>query len=207
MLLALVDRFRCTEPHADTWLVARADVADGGWMRDGVLGCPTCASERAVRGGVVRWRDDLPMAEAPAADAEEAAMRAAALLGLAEGQVPYAIAGPAGVLATQLADAPLVLLDPPDDALAGLVTIVRGAPWAPFAAGALRGLLFSGPRVSAEAVARSVPALVTGGRVVAPAAVAVPAGVRELARDAEEWVGEWTGAAVTVPLARARRPG
>ena len=42
MLLALADRFRCTEPHADTWLVARADAADGGWMRDGVLGCPIC---------------------------------------------------------------------------------------------------------------------------------------------------------------------
>lgn len=210
MLLALADRFRCTESHADTWLVARADAADGGWMRHGVLGCPVCTRERAVRGGVLWWRDDAPAPTAAVASDEAAAMRAAALLGFGEGHVPFAIVGPAGALAPRLAglaEAPVVLLDPPDDALAGLVTIVRGAPRAPFAAGALRGLLFSGPGVSADAVARSAATLVTGGRLVAPAAVPVPAGVRELARDADEWVGEWTGAAATVSIGRARRPG
>jgi len=51
----------------------------------------------------------------------------------------------------------------------------------------------------------AVRALVAGARLVAPAGAAVPAGVRELARDEADWVGERDAApSPPVPLRRAR---
>ena len=52
---------------------------------------------------------------------------------------------------------------------------------------------------------RCVAALATRGRLVAPATAPVPIAIRELARDATEWVGEREATPVTVPLARAVR--
>ena len=52
-------------------------------------------------------------------------------------------------------------------------------------------------------VATAVPLLKLGGRLIAPASIAVPAGIRELARDERHWVGEKVGD--VIPLARARR--
>ena len=43
------------------------------------------------------------------------------------------------------------------------------------------------------------------GRLVAPAAIPVPAGIRELARDEREWVGAAEGDAATAPVPLRRR--
>ena len=49
MFIELVDALRCLEPHDETWLVAAASGMDGRHLVEGVLGCPICRREYAVR--------------------------------------------------------------------------------------------------------------------------------------------------------------
>jgi len=89
----------------------------------------------------------------------------------------------------ELVETPLILVDPP----AGLtgepgisVLLTDGA--LPLAHGSARGVA-----VHADAsgrLAEAVRITRTGGRLVAPARIEVPAGVRELARDEAVWVGD-----------------
>ncbi|HET7457777.1 MAG TPA: hypothetical protein VFJ74_08985, partial [Gemmatimonadaceae bacterium] len=113
----------------------------------------------------------------------------------------------------------LLLLDPPiairwndDDSASrdGTVSIVRAAGDAlPLAAGAARAVALDAATATAARLDAAVRVLAGGGRIVAPAAVTVPAGVRELARDAEVWVAEREAAVAResgpVPLRRTRR--
>lgn len=210
MLLALTDHLRCTAAHEESWLVARADAVEAGRMVEGVIGCPVCHVERLVHGGVVYWQGEAsPASGDPAADADsERVMRMGALLGFTEGAGPFVLQGSAGLAASGLnglADAPLVLLDPPDDRAAPFATVVRGASAIPFGTGAVRGIAIAAAPVDDAFMTSCVRALVQRGRLVAPAALPVPAGIRELARDTIEWVGEREPVAVTVPLSRAGR--
>jgi len=189
--------------------VAQADVVQDRRIVEGTLGCPVCHVERAVRRGVVWWAGvPVPYPADPRPDtAGDDVVRAAALLALADSRLPYVLSGAAGLAANglaALADAPIVLLDPPDDRAAPFATIIRGAPVAPFAPQSVRGVLLDATWASAgDRLASAVAALVKGGRLVAPATVPRPAGVRELARDAEQWVAERTDDVVRI--ARARR--
>ncbi len=209
MLLALVDQLRCTEEHADTWLVARADRVEDGRMVTGVLGCPVCRLEREVRGGVVHWTPDAiarPAGTGHAAPDRDAVLRIGALVGFGDSGSPFVLCGAVAGVATglaALADAPLVLLDPPDDTAARIATIIRGAPRAPLAAGSARAIAFGADRADVGLVSSAVAILAPSGRMVAPAGTSVPTGIRELARDATHWVGEREAA--VVPLARAPR--
>lgn len=214
MQLALTDHLRCTESHAETWLVARADVAEHGWMVEGVLGCPVCHVERNVHGGVVSWAGSATSGSARvpihAPDAE-ANIRLAALLGLTDSHLPFVLCGSAGAAASALggmATVALVLLDPPDDSAAGLATVIRGALVLPFADRSVQGVALDSAHATADLIGSAIRALTPGGRLVAPASAPVPSGIRELARDASEWVGERsTEPAVSgpVPLSRSRR--
>ncbi len=187
---------RCTSAHADSWLVAHADTVENRRVVEGTLGCPVCHVERAVRGGVAWWSGE-PAAVVPDPRPDLAGdplMRAGALLGLQESPLPFLLCGAAGLAANglvALADAPLVLLDPPDDRAAPFTTIVRGAPSVPLGAQSVRGALLEGAWASEPTrVAGIVAALSFRGRLVAPAATPLPRGVRELARDADQWVAE-----------------
>jgi hypothetical protein len=210
VLLALTDHLRCTEPHEDSWLVARADVVEAGRMVEGVLGCPVCHAEREVKGGVLQWAsaaDPAPRVSAPDAAADRV-MRLGALLGFTEGGGVYVLCGTDGLAAsglTGLADAPLILIDPPDDRAAPFATIVRGATSIPLGAGAVRGIAAGDRLGDPEFAASCVRTLAQRGRLVADAGTPVPPGIRELARDDLEWVGELEPVPVTVPLARASR--
>jgi len=215
VLLALTDHLRCTAGHAETWLVARADAVRDGWMVAGVLGCPVCREERVVSGGVVAWTVGATATSSPRAATapdEAAVVRLAAQLALAESGAPHLLCGDFGALAPALAlalggiaVAPLVLLDPPDDSAAGLATIIRGAPRVPFAGGSVRAIALDALHAAPERIGFAVRALVNGGRLVAAADVPVPTGVRELARDATQWVGERIAEPVPITLGRARR--
>ena len=211
MLLALTDHLRCTAAHEDSWLVARADAVETGRMVEGIVGCPVCHAERVVTGGVLYWEGTpgaVPPDPAPDAGAERV-MRLGALLGFTEGAAPFVLRGADGLAASGLiglAEVPLVLLDPPDDRAAPFATIIRGAPGIPFGAGAVRGIAAGGRLGNDPGFAAScVRALAPRGRLVAAASAPLPAGIRELARDGLEWVGEREPVPVTVPLSRARR--
>ena len=210
MLLALTDHLRCTGDHAETHLVARADAAENGWIVRGVLGCPACRVERHVRGGVVHWTAEAdraaPTRPRPRPPGDEAVMRLAALLALTESHAPYVLCGATGACATALgglATVRIVQIDPFDDSDAGLVTVIRGAPRIPFADRSVQGIALDEAHAGPDQIDFAVRSLVPGGRMVADASVPVPPGIKELARDEAQWVGERIAEAIPVTLRRA----
>jgi hypothetical protein len=108
-----------------------------------------------------------------------------------------------------MVECPLVLVDPPADveAAPGL-SIIRTDGLLPLAAGAARGIALDagGAGTSpAERVASAVRTTRVKGRVVGPVSLPLPAGVRELARDDREWVGEREPAASPPVTLHVRR--
>jgi len=104
----------------------------------------------------------------------------------------------------ELVETPLLLVDPPPgtEGEPGVsVVLSDGVP--PLAAGAARATAIAAS--SAARVAAAVRITRAGGRVVAPATVALPAGIRELARDETLWVGEKETAASPLVTLHVRR--
>jgi hypothetical protein len=75
----------------------------------------------------------------------------------------------------------------------------------PFAERSVRAIALDALHAAPERIGFAVRALANGGRLVAAADVPVPTGIRELARDATQWVGERIAEPVTITLGRARR--
>lgn len=204
MLIELIDRLRCPNDHADTWLVAAVTRTTHRRVVDATLGCHECDAEFEIRDGDVWFGARVP--SVPMIASEDEAMRAAALLRLEEHGL-YLLDGGWGSLAAALLgvlDVSLFLADPPPapgDSAAGQCTLRGvGDRW-PIAAAALHGIAID--RASGARVADALRILRTGGRLVAPANALVPAGARELARDERHWVAEKVGD--VIPLGRARR--
>ena len=173
-------------------------------LSEGALGCLVCQAEYVVRDGEVLFGPSVA-SDSMAADDEET-LRAAALLHLEERRLYLLDGGWASLaLALQaLVDVDLLLADPPAAQAASVAGqgVLRGvdARW-PLGAAALHGLALD--RASPGLLADAVRVLRPRGRLVAPVAASVPAGVTELARDDRHWVAEKTADVVT--LARARR--
>lgn len=200
MHIELVDLLRCPRAHDETWLVAASDRMDGREIVDGTLGCPVCEATYPIRGGAVYFVAATPTPVGGEPD-DEQVMRAAAMLGLSEGGGVVVLAGAWGRYAVklgELAEAHYLLVNP-DGAVRGSVVYAAGVP---VAAGSARA--------AAASDAADLPAMVAavraGGRLVAPAGAAVPDGVRELARDERNWVGEVVGPAPT-PVLLMRKTG
>ncbi len=203
MFVELIDRLRCPNVHADTWLVATASRTAHRHLIDATLGCPECDAEYDVRDGDVLFGAPVSCDAMPASEAE--AMRAAALLNLKERGL-YVLDGAWGSLSSamaQLLDVDVLLTDPPFPAggsAAGQGTLRGvGDRW-PLADASLHGLALG--RATPARVADAVRLLRSGGRLVAPVHTALPPGVRELARDDRHWVAEKTGD--VIPLTRRR---
>jgi uncharacterized protein YbaR (Trm112 family) len=193
MFIELVDALRCPTPHEESWLVASADRMEARHIVDGTLGCPVCKAGFPIRNGVVDFRRGA-LRELPASTAadQEQAMRLAAFLDLSDAQGFAVLLGQWGAhapLLRALVETPLVLVDPPEgiEGEPG-ISVIRCNGDLPLAAAASRGIAIDdGP---AARVASAVRATRVKGRLVAPASVVVPAGVRELARNDSMWVGE-----------------
>ncbi len=210
MHVELADLFRCPEPHPDSWLVVAADRTERRVVLDGVLGCPLCAAEYRIENGVTYFgaaNESAPVsaesdvhANAPADISDDEAMRAAALLNATDASATLGFVGAsiALVRAVQSAvGARCIAFDAPDarDARhwygasdAPLAIVVAGAAMLRdgrlLAPGALAGVWREpgAPMPLGQPRAR--------GRLVAPAALPVPDGFTELARDAMQWVAE-----------------
>ena len=215
MFIELVDSLRCLTPHEETWLVAAASRMDGRHIVDGMLGCPICRREYAVRFGTAWFTAEQPdsdgvhlTTEGTASDA--GAMRAAALLGLSEPGGIVVLGGSwtsYGELVAELGASHVVLLnieagESSPQQVSSLVVDDR----LPFGTGALRGVAVDGELASAAMLSSAVALLRSRGRLVAPAHAAVPDGVEVLARDDVNWVAERTVvASPPIPLRSARR--
>ncbi len=209
----LIEALRCVRPHDDAPLIAVADDVVERDIRRGSLGCPACRAEYPIAAAVADFRlgRDGP---APAPDktrvAEELAIRAGALLGLAEPGGLVVLAGTWTSCAPELAalaePVRLLALDAAPGIASGAgVSLARTAGEIPLRAGAARGIALDAAHATAGYLETAAAALAPRGRLVAPAAAAVPPGFTELARDARDWVAEKTVTPAVVPLARAPR--
>jgi hypothetical protein len=198
MFIELVDSLRCLEPHEQTWLVAAVTRMDGRHIAEGTLGCPICRREYPVRGGVGWFTSaagnaaDLP--PLPSAVDDDRLTRAAALLGLTEGGGIVVLGGPwvdvANELPTLGVAHAVVLNAATSDASAQEVSAIVVDDRLPFAPAAVRAVALGGDTATVSLLSSAAGALRSRGRLVAPAAVPVPATVTELARDDADWVGE-----------------
>ncbi len=207
MRLYLVDLLRCPEPHTESWLVASTGVMHDRHVLEGELGCPTCGARYKVHKGVVEFGNRRPARLEASVSGEEAVVRLAALLALDSNEGAVLLARAHASIARALRDATsveIVQLDPPRDVEMGRgVSGISGARLAPLAPGSLRGAALDADRTDPEFLASVVKAIRSRGRLIAPVATPLPAGMKELARDAAEWVAEKEGAPPVVPLRRA----
>jgi hypothetical protein len=231
---ALLDALRCPAPHAEEWLVAMVHQADGPRLLEADLACPACGAAFALRAAVAWFRassveDRATAHAAPVATGSAPAAtwwttshdpdRLAALLGVAEGPWPVVLVGARAAEGAALAarvsppqwwinPAPVALGDAPHPTwLAGVLHV--GPQW-PLAARQAAAVALDAAHATPSQLAEAVRLLRPGGRLVAPASAPLPEGVRELARDAAEWVAEATSAVRAegdgplVPLRRRR---
>ena len=201
MFVELIELLRCPRPHEEAQLVASASRTEARHIVEGLLGCPVCGAEFRIVNGVVVFDEPTKGIRSERASAETA-MRLAAFLELTDARGFALLCGRWGAHADailQLVDVKLVLVNPPpempSDVAAGVV-VTRDA--IPFAAGSARAVALDDD-TSATFARSAVRAVRSGGRVVAPAALALPEGVTELVRDDRVWVGEKTAASDTTP--------
>jgi hypothetical protein len=216
MFIELVDSLRCLTPHEETWLVAAASRMDGRHILEGVLGCPICRREYAIRLGTAWFTavqpdgaDSRLTTHATESD-DAAAMRAAALLGLSE---PGGIvvlggswAGSADAVAKLGASHVVVLDTPASDSSPQEVSSLVVDDRLPFGTGGVRGIAVDGGLASPAFLSSAASSLRSRGRLVAPSDALVPDGVEVLARDDVNWVAERTVvASPPIALRSARR--
>lgn len=215
MFIELIDALRCTQPHEDTWLVASIARRDDRMIQSGTLGCPICAREYAVRDGVAWFGVDpatpggigVRGGESPqigggeardatgtaADDVHDAAMLLGALLGAGEGAtiaVTGTWAGAARALTGMLPMRAYVINSDQaieDTERVGRLQSSEGIPLAP---NSLQGVALDAKNVTPRDLASAIRALAPGGRLVAPAGVAIPSELAEVARDERWWVAE-----------------
>jgi uncharacterized protein YbaR (Trm112 family) len=208
MFIELVDALRCPTPHEESWLVAAATRTAFRHIVDGTLGCPVCHAHYPIRRGVVDFRRAplaAPVPDAPADD--EQATRLAALLDLSDRTGFALLLGAWSVhapLLANLVETPLILVDPPEDVEGEPgISVIRCDGALPLAAGAARGTAVDAG--TDARIASAVRATRVKGRLVGPAAIPLPAGVKALARDETMWVAEREAPASPLVTLHVRR--
>ena len=198
MYLLLTDILTCPRCGPEFGLVLLADRVEDRRVLEGRLGCPNCREQYPVAGGALDARlpaervasvstDDAgsptaPIADAasaagstsasaPAADDAEAAVRLAALLGLADARGTVLVAGLGAALAPQVSalvpEVEMVALTASPDASperAGVSRIAAGAAL-PFRSRTLRGVALTGGADDA-ALGEALRLLQPGARLV-----------------------------------------
>jgi hypothetical protein len=223
MFLELVDSLRCVRPHEDSWLVARADDLAARHIVSGELGCPVCEARYPVREGVAYFagsddvdnsstRVELSTTPSALATRQTLALRAAALLGLAEPGGIVALAGEWSAAASEILEMVegvqlLALNYAPGLESGGALSLARIAQVLPLAAGSVRGIALDAAHATPSLLAGAARALAPGGRLIAPASTRIPDALTELARDDEHWVAAaaaQTNVSAPVPIGLRR---
>jgi hypothetical protein len=200
MFTELVDTLRCVEEHEESWLVAAVDRTEGRHILSGVLGCPVCHAQYVIERGIADFAGaaDKPVVlDQPGLDpTDDLAIKLAAMLDLTEPLGYVILMGRWTRLASALralVDVSVIALNPmPDVAMGGGVSGVRALARVPLLGGSAWGAALDSTSMSAtDAVLLQsvVGGVKPGGRIVGPVSLPLPAGVTELVRDSEQWVG------------------
>ena len=200
MFVELIESLRCPNDHEESSLIAAATRSEARHIIQGTLGCPVCHAEFPIKDGVVEFgaRPSFNVFEVPS---QETAMRLAAFLELTDARGFALLCSRWAIhieFLGRLTETPIVAVNP---SIAMPVRLAAGAIRAkaiPFAEGSARAFALDNSS-SKEIIASGVRAVRTGGRVLGPATLSVPEGVRELVRDDEVWVGEKTAASSPTP--------
>jgi hypothetical protein len=208
MFVELLDKLRCLNDHEDSSLVATVTRTVDRHIIEGALGCPVCHAEYRVLNSVVEFGGEArkPVGVKDALSPGKA-VRLGALLGLDERGGLYVLDFAAAQFIAQLTalapEAQFIALSG-DHEVAGAGIVIRGAGSAlPLAKGIARGVALDDATPGRLNSAARV--LAAGGRLVAPADAIVPYGIRVLARDDEQWVGEREAVPAVASLRRAPR--
>lgn len=220
MRLELVERLVCPSLHARTPLIFVVWRAVDRDLIEGQLGCPVCRRDGVVANGHVileQTRDrDVAAQAAPSASgardgatvgaSADALSRLEALLGIADPGARVLLTGRYAALADALArdtDALVVALNQGTTPESGVGSLFVGEPVLPFSDATFTAAAFDADIPPAQ-LTDALRTLVRGARIVGALPLTLPAGVRELARDAVEWVGERDALpSDVVPLRRA----
>jgi hypothetical protein len=202
MFIELVDSLRCLEPHDETWLVAAASRMEGRHLIEGVLGCPVCRREYAVRDGTGWFSTRQPDAADQGlttlvTDSDPAHLtRTAALLDLSQPGGIVVLGGSWAAHADAVAElgvAHVVVLNTrASESSVQEVSSIVVDDRLPFGSTALRGVAVDRGQASPGLLSSAASSLRSRGRLVAPSDAAVPGGVEVLARDDRVWVAERT---------------
>ncbi len=202
MRLELAERLCCPSAHAPTPLILVRQLAVERELITGMLGCPVCQLEARIANGDVHFgpmvavaSESESMGAAPVAAVPDID-RVMALLGLAEAGGAVLLTGRYAALGPRLAvraEVSVVVMGPlrdpptPNADGAGVSVLYGPLDRLPFTDGTFRGVALD-VALPLGLVTEAVRATSLGGRVLAPVAVAPPVGVKELARDDQEWV-------------------
>jgi hypothetical protein len=185
MDLALVERLVCPFGHVRTPLVVRVDHLEHGRVITGAAGCSVCDAEWPIVDGALVFGPAKSTISASSIAPDDLA----ALMGLSE---PGALVVMDGASAetvkvlTRVYGARVVVIDARvQDAAAATV----GAPRIPFF-NCARAVALQGDACAEPLLASAADALIAGGRFIASVRAALPAGVKELARNDIVWVAE-----------------
>ena len=208
----LLDALRCPGTHEESWLVAMVLEASGSSLLVAELACPVCGAEFRIVNGIAHFAGATPAAP-PAWPSEPytpaMALRLAALLGVAESQLPVALVGrytAASSALASLVSAPQLLINGSPVIPGPGVSCIVVADRLPLGVESLAAIAVDATHATATFLDSATRALRLGGRLVAPADAPVPAGMRELARDTTEWVAETTARASGLVELRRRAP-
>ena len=188
MHILLTDILSCPRCGPEFGLVLLADRVEERRVLEGRLGCPNCREQYPVRGGVLDARlsadraADAGESSGAAADDPGAAVRLAALLGLADARGTVLVAGPGAALAAEVAAlvpelevVALAAAPAEGEERPGVSRVAAGAGL-PFRSRTLRGVALTGGADPAL-LAEGVRVLQPGARLVVEGA---PAGAAEL---------------------------
>jgi len=229
MRVEMIELLRCPEAHEPSALVTVAFTRDGDRLLSGELGCPVCGAAYSLRDGavwlvhegvrthdadvVVRPDGNAPPVDRRDVDRRDADLRdvegTAALLDLSEPGMRTVLCGAYGTVAAALVDMTgarcIAIGGAAERGLPAEVDQVRMLSRArlPFADTCIDALAVDATYAALLADAARVVRV--DGRVLAPSHLPVPHGLKELARDATEWVAVvLPGPTAPVGLRRAR---
>lgn len=214
MFVELLEKLRCPNEHEPSPLIATASRTENRHIIEGTLGCPVCHAEFEIREGAMTLGGPEIMYSitAEAFDeehSEERMTRMAAQLGLDERGGLYVLDDTGSYFAadflgfspnSQFIGATAYRGMHPE--LAGVFAGLKDA--FPLAPGCTRGIVLSWA-ATPQLLRSAVKVLAPGGRLVAPRSERPPAGIKVLARDNRDWVGERELTPEVASIGRANR--